>query len=161
MDIFEFAMKMEEDGKNFYQGIAEKTKNEGVKSILTMLAQDEVKHYNALKKVKEDSPEDVEDTSVLKEAKNIFETLTYKAEEFSDPASQIDLYKKAQELEKKSIDFYAEKAKEVDTEKQKDILIRFADEERKHYFLLEHMITMLSRPEQWLEAAEWTHLEEY
>jgi rubrerythrin len=161
MDVFEFAMKMEEDGKNFYQEIAGKTKNEGVKSILTMLAQDEVKHYNTLKRVKEESVEQVEDTSVLKDAKNVFETLTYKAEDFTDPDSQIDLYKKAQELEKKSIDFYAEKVEEVSKDTQKDILSRFADEERKHYFLLEHMIAMLSRPEQWLEDAEWTHLEEY
>ena len=161
MDVFEFAMKMEEDGIDFYQQIADETKNEGVRSILTILAQDEVKHYNTLKRLKKETVEQVEDTTVLKDAKNVFETLEYNAEDFTSPESQIDLYKKAQELEKKSIDFYAEKAEEVSKDTEKSILSRLADEERKHYFLLEHMITMLTRPEQWLEDAEWTHLEEY
>ena len=45
MNIFEFAMKMEEDGRAFYLENAEKTSLPGLKRILTELAEDELKHY--------------------------------------------------------------------------------------------------------------------
>lgn len=35
------------------------------------------------------------------------------------------------------------------------------EEEKKHYFLLDNIIEFVSRPEQWLENAEFYHLEEY
>src|SRR3972149_1076231 len=34
-------------------------------------------------------------------------------------------------------------------------------EENKHYFILENIINFVSRPQTWLENAEWHHLEEY
>jgi rubrerythrin len=54
-----------------------------------------------------------------------------------------------------------EKANEVTEEYQKEIFQRLADEEKKHYFLLENIIEFVSRPETWLENAEFYHLEEY
>jgi hypothetical protein len=36
-----------------------------------------------------------------------------------------------------------------------------AGEEHKHYLLLERIIDFVSRPEQWLEDAEFYHLEDY
>ena len=68
---------------------------------------------------------------------------------------------KAQDIEKKSRDFYTEKANEVKQEYQKDIFLKLAEEEKKHYFLLENIIDFISRPETWLENAEFNHLEEY
>ncbi len=74
---------------------------------------------------------------------------------------QIELYKKAQEIEKKSWDFYLEKGGEVNDPLQKEIFLKVADEEKNHYFILETIIDFVSRPQQWLEDPEWYHLEEY
>lgn len=75
--------------------------------------------------------------------------------------SQIELYKKAQEIEEKSRKFYLEKAGEAVNPAQKEIFSKIADEEKKHYFILENVIEFVSRPQNWLENAEWYHLEEY
>ncbi len=75
--------------------------------------------------------------------------------------SQIEVYKKAQDIEKKSIDFYLQKADEVKEHCQKGTFRKLAEEEKKHYFLLQNIIEFVSRPESWLENAEWYHLEEY
>ena len=48
VDINEFAMQMELDGRNFYLDLAKKTENAGIKSVLTMMAESEAKHYNVI-----------------------------------------------------------------------------------------------------------------
>jgi rubrerythrin len=82
-------------------------------------------------------------------------------EKFDIDAGQIELYKKAQDIEKKSRDFYLEKAEEVEEDFQKETFRKLAEEEKKHYFLLENVIQFVSRPQTWLENAEFYHLEEY
>ncbi len=48
MDIYKYAMQMELDGRHFYLDLAEKTNNTGIKSILTMMAESEARHYNII-----------------------------------------------------------------------------------------------------------------
>jgi rubrerythrin len=66
--------------------------------------------------------------------------------------SQKELYQKAQKLEKKTRDFYREKSVEVGRE-QKEVLLKIAEEEQKHYDILENLIMMLQRPEGLLPAS--------
>lgn len=68
---------------------------------------------------------------------------------------------KAQEIEGKSRDSYLEKADEVKSKSQKEIFLKIAEEERKHYEILEKIIAFVSQPRTWLEDAEWYHVEEY
>lgn len=160
MDIFEYAMQMEKDGEDYYRQLAQQTENKGLKTILTILADEEVKHFNTVKKMKTEKPQMVE-TTILSSAKNIFVQLKESDEKFGSDIEQKELYVKAQDIEKKSQDFYLEKANEVKGEYQKDIFLKLAEEEKKHYFLLENIIEFISRPETWLENAEFNHLDEY
>jgi len=160
MNIFLYAMQMEKDGEDFYCQLAQQTANQGLRTILDMLAAEEAKHYRAIEEMRSARP-DLAETTVLSDAKNIFAQIKESNESFDFDLGQIELYKKAQELERKSMDFYTEKAHEVEEEYQKVIFLRLADEEKKHYFLLENIIECVSRPEMWLENAEFCHLDEY
>lgn len=160
MDIYEYAMQMEKDGENFYREIADKTNDEGMKSIMNMLADEEVKHYRTIQKMKNNEYL-MSDTTILNDAKNIFSRMGEEDRTFETREDQISLYKEAQDIEKKSELFYEEKADESDNEDQEKLLKRLAEEERKHYFLLDNIIKFVSRPEYWLENAEWNHLEQY
>jgi len=160
MDIFDYALQMEKDGESFYREIAKKTGNEGLQTILTMLADEEVKHYKALESMKQNKYQMTE-TNVLNDAKNIFIKIKDQDETFEPDQEQAELYARAQEIEKKSQQFYQEKACQTDKDDQKKLFERLAKEEEKHYFLLENIIEFISRPKQWLENAEWCHLEEY
>ena len=53
MNVFEHAMKMEEDGRAYYLEHAEKTRNPLLKKLLKELADDELKHYRLFEKMKE------------------------------------------------------------------------------------------------------------
>lgn len=160
MNILIYAMQMEKDGEEYYYQLAEKAPNKGLKAILEMLAVEETKHYKALETMKASRPELIE-TTVLSDAKNVFAEIKDSDESFDFDLGQIDLYRKAQELEQKSVDFYSEKAGEVEHEFQKEIFLMLAEEEKKHFALLESIIKFISRPQTWLENAEFCHLDEY
>jgi rubrerythrin len=160
MDIFEYAMQMERDGEQYYRQLAERTPNKGLKTILTMLADEEVRHYNVIKEIRTDKPQ-LAETAILQDARNVFVQIREANEQFDLEVEQIDLYKKAQDIEQKSRDFYLEKANEVKEEYQKDVFLQLAEQENKHYFLLDNIIEYVSRPQSWLENAEFVHLEDY
>ncbi|MBL7188257.1 MAG: ferritin family protein [Phycisphaerae bacterium] len=160
MNIFIYAMQMEKDGEDFYYQLAQQTPNKGLRTILEMLATEEAKHYKAIEEMRSARPE-LAETTVLSDAKNVFAQIKESKESFDFDLGQIELYKKAQELEQKSMGFYSEKAHEVEEEHQKEIFLKLAAEEKKHYFLLENIIEYVSRPKMWLENAEFCHLDEY
>ena len=160
MNIFEYAMQMEKDGEEYYRTLARQTDNKGLQTILTMLADEEVKHHNAIERMQTTEPH-MEEATILTDARNIFFQIKESGESFDFDIKQTYLYRKAQDIEKESQDFYTEKAGEVTEEYQRELFLKLADEERKHYFLLDYIIEFVSKPEYWLENAEFFHLEEY
>ena len=160
MDIFEYAMQMEKDGENFYRRIASQTNSAAIKAVMNMLADEEVKHYRAIEQIAKDRYEMAE-TDILNDAKNVFIQMKDKKEEFTSNQEQVELYRKAQEIEKQSQQFYTEQANRMDKEELRKLFEQLAKEEEKHYFLLENIIDFVLRPEHWLENAEWYHLDKY
>ncbi|UCD64652.1 MAG: ferritin family protein [Candidatus Zixiibacteriota bacterium] len=164
MNIFEFAMKMELDGKQFYEESATKVDSPELKRILMELAGDEQKHYTIFRALRDGMPVEYEEarkTRILSEVKNVFETLKAQNRDFSFSGDVKEIWVKAQKIEKDSETFYREKANEMTDDKQKNILTRIADEEHKHWVTMENVISFLDRPKHWLEDAEWSHLEDY
>jgi rubrerythrin len=64
-------------------------------------------------------------------------------------------------MEEKSYKFYLEMSDKVKIESQKKIFLKLAGEEKKHMFLLENLVEFVSRPETWIENAEFNHLDDY
>ncbi len=160
MDIYEYAMKMEEDGRQFYLELAEKSADSGIKSILKMLADDEKKHYETIEKIR-DKEYAMPETPILNDAKNVFEKMGSGSmdQDFTD--SEVELYKKALEIEEESVNFYQEKSEQMEHPGQREVMARLADEEKRHYHLINNMIEFMQRPHTWLEDAEWNHLDQY
>ena len=160
MDIYDYAMQMERDGEDLYRDLANKAANKGLRSILTMLADAEVKHYKLFENMKRNDKVVVADTSILNDVKNVFVTMKQEKSVEAD-VSQTELYRKAQGIEKLTQDFYLDKAGKVEDKSQSGVFLKIADEEKRHYLVLESIINFVNRPESWLENAEWYHLEEY
>jgi rubrerythrin len=160
MNIFEFAMEKEKYSEDYYRQLAGKSNNKGLETVFNMLADEEAKHCKIISDMKEDIALDLAETTVLSDAKDVFAKMRESALGFNLNATQTDLYRKALKIEKQSRDFYLEKANEVE-KTQKGIFLKLADQEEKHYFLIENIIDFVSRPETWLENAEFYHLEEY
>lgn len=161
MNIYEFAMKMERDGERLYRDLAKKTDNRGMKSILNMLADDELKHLQILKAMQKEGTPEMAETDVLKNSKNVFSQMKAEGTVISTASEQIEVYKQAREIEKKSCEFYQQKAAEVENPNHKELFLKLTDEERRHHHLLDNIIDLLMRPQQWIEDAEFYHLEDY
>ncbi len=160
MDIFEYAMQMEKDGEIYYRELSAKTGNKGIKNILSMLADAEVIHYNLFQAMKRHEQIPATDSESLAGIKNIFARLKEDGPSGVDP-DQVLLYRKAQDIEKKTRDFYLERAEASEDKIEKAIFRKVANEERKHYLILENIIDFVNKPATWLEDPEWYHLEEY
>lgn len=162
MNIYKYAMKMEKDGESYYSELASKTDDAGLRNILRMLANDEAKHYNIIEQmIKTDVNAELAETGILKNAKNIFIKIKGKNLVFDFDLSQINFYRKAQEIEEKSYKFFIKMSDKVEIESQRKIFLKLAGEEKKHMFLLENLVEFVSRPETWIENAEFNHLDNY
>lgn len=161
MDVLEYAKKLEKDGEGYYRELAERNKgNPGVRRIMNMLADEEVKHYKVVSEMASGTPGPLE-SDVLGDARNIFVEMKERNEGVDREGAQTDMYRKAQDIEKKSWEFYEKCRDDSEDAPNKNVFDRLAKEERKHFFLLDNIVEFVSRPDTWLEDAEWHHLEEY
>jgi len=155
MNVYEYAMKVEKEGEAYYREMAAAATNSGLKRIFTMLADEEVKHYNVFKNMMKKEDMDLKDLDLITDTKTIFQTLADEKDNVTFDADQVQFYKDAITREKDSHDFYAEKAEELDNEKQKKIFLHVAKEEIKHRQILEEIVTFLEEPADWVASAEF------
>lgn len=165
MNIYEYAMQMELDGEKYYRELAEQSKTEGITRIFAMLADEEVKHYRVVEKLSRhrDAPEMAE-TEILDNVKNVFANMSETGQPLHvDTTRETQDYRKARDIEEQSVVFYQDKAVQADNELHRQIFLRLAEEEKKHLRIMENLVEFVSRPEpgNWLENAEWHHLDNY
>ena len=161
MDIFEFAMEKERFAEHYYRVLADKAEHEGLKNILTMLADEEAKHYQVVEQMKTKTPDVGTETPVLANAKAVFEKMRSAAEKFDIRISEVDLYRKACDIETESKKYYLQKAQEAEDAGQKNIFERLAEEENKHLVLVQGICDFVAKPETYLENAEFSHFDDY
>ena len=162
MNIYKYAMQLEKDSENYYNKLMNETDDVGLQAILKMLAGEEAKHFSIVEQMmKNNTHPELTETDILKNARNIFEKIKGKKLKFNFDLTQADFYRKAQEFEEKSYRHYLEMSDKVEVEAQKNLLLKLAEEEKKHIFLLENLVEFVSRPETWIENAEFNHLVEY
>jgi rubrerythrin len=165
MNIYQFAMQMENDGENYYRVLAKECTVPGLARIFMMLADEEVKHYNMIERLsrKEKNLQLVE-ASILENVKNVFVMMQVAKEDLHiDTTKAASEYRKACAIEEMSQEFYLEKAGLVEDGYERQMFLRLAKEEENHLRIMENVVEFVSRPEpgNWLENAEWHHLHEY
>ena len=162
MNIFEYAMQMEKDGEKYYRELANKCHAPGFERILNWMADDEVRHYQILEELNAKTKySELLETDILKNTKNVFQQMKDEKEALQCPPTEVDLYKKALEIEQKSQQFYLDEAEKEENHPQREILLHLAKEEGKHIRILQNLVDFVSKPETWLEDAEWYHLDNY
>ena len=72
MNIFDYAMTMEKEGEDLYTEFAKAAPDQGMKTIFTLLAGQEKKHYEIFKKMKQAETPQLGETLFLKDVIGIF-----------------------------------------------------------------------------------------
>ncbi|MGB9745263.1 MAG: ferritin family protein [Desulfurella sp.] len=124
-----------------------------------MLAADETRHYKIIEKFKEGVYEYLP-TSTFDNVPNLFKKLKNQNSDFSDEQNLLDVYSKAIKIEIDSRDFYNQKSLESDNENEKNILQLISKEEDKHRIILENLMEFIRKGQEWVESAEFSHIEE-
>ena len=162
MNVFDFAMKMEQDGKAYYEKLASQTSLPGLKTIFKRLAEDEQKHYEIFQKLKTSgSVPAMQDSTIIAEAKNVFEQLSKEEETLKDLNGVLAAYQHAMKIESESSRFYEKAAGEEKNPAIQKLLARIADEEQKHFNVLENIYHFVNAPNQYLAWGEFSNLEEF
>ncbi|RXJ99468.1 hypothetical protein CRU98_05430 [Arcobacter sp. CECT 8986] len=155
MNVYDYAMKVEKDGEAYYNYLASKAPNDGLKRVFNILADAEVQHYNVFKSMKEKDGQDFKSINISTDTKTIFETLNEQRDKVSFNAEQVKFYEEAIKREEDSYQFYLDKANEIEDEDERAAFIDIAKEEEKHKAILEEIIHFIQEPYNWVASAEF------
>ena len=162
MNVFEFAMKMELDGKVYYESLAENSQHPGVKKIFLEMAADEQKHYDVFKRLNDnEGPLSMGDSTALAEAKSLFCDMVRGNSGEQRPQDDLAAYRKALEVEAESAKLYREAAHKEADEEVRALLLRIAAEEDNHYNIIENIYLFINEPNTAMVWAESSHLDDF
>ena len=162
MNVFDFAMEMEDNGYEYYTNLAKTSSLPGLKSIFTSLAEDERKHFTLFRTLKDGSHADSAVASkALDKAKNIFKGLADDASALTKVKGTLEAYQYAMKLEADSFRFYEDAAAREKDPAIKKLLLQVADEEHKHFVILENLYNFVNAPNEHLDWAEFSNLGEF
>lgn len=173
MDIYEIAMKMELEGEEYYKKQMDMAENKGIKSIFKIMGDEERKHYEVIKNIK-NNYFDCNSQLEVDKVDSIFSERLKSDTYFTKEVNQDDFlfskiniddtvraYRHALKLEKESIDFYTKQVKESKNECDKKIFERLVIEENKHYETIDNLLDHVTKSERWLEDARFNNMEDY
>jgi rubrerythrin len=154
MDLFEFSIQMEKDAEALYRKMAENAPVEGIKKVLLMLAEDEVKHRVAIEQLQKklDVPAQ---QGVALDIKTVFEDMKKDDGITKISVDAVDDYRKAVEIEKRGMAFYKEKFEEADDPISKELFEALMKQETYHLRTCENLLDMVQKPEWWVDNAEF------
>jgi rubrerythrin len=161
MDIFKFALDFEREHKNFYQKQARESENEYLKNIFDYLAEEERKHEKIVKQLSKEKKSEHIESDILPRAKEAFAKISATIANENIPVEQVDVYKKALEMETENREYYQARVEETELPFVRRAFASLAKEEKKHETIMRNLVEFVNRPNTWLDDAEWNHLEDY
>jgi rubrerythrin len=159
MNLYDFAIQMSSDGEKLFHALAKQVKKPGLRKILGMLADDQAIHRQDFEKMKKTEGKSLPDVRSLTGALNPFAQRLKRlgrGERLDEDLPPAELYRRGQALDKECEDFYRKRASRQKNQRLKQAFLGVAEEQRKHFVTLEHLINFIMEPQQELEDAEWS-----
>lgn len=160
MNVFDFALKMEADGKAYYEKLAMETGIPEFKSIFSLLAAAEQNHHDALHAMKSGIDAAWAESKVLDHARNIFMKLLRMDYTHDKLLFDRDGYLHAINAEEESIKFYQDAANREGNPEAKKLLLMLVDEEKDHLSIVENIYDFVEKPRTFLAWGEFSNLKE-
>ncbi|OGU07204.1 MAG: ferritin [Geobacteraceae bacterium GWC2_58_44] len=160
MNVFDFAMKIELQGKAYYENLAASAKLAGLRTIFTELAADEQKHYDVLRGLKEGKTWEMADSRVLEHTRSVFTDLLRDRDVEVGLQEALDAYKLALKVEADSVRLYEDMAKKEENPETVQLYLTIANEEKKHYNIIENICDFVMRPKYYLKWREYSDLDD-
>jgi rubrerythrin len=157
-DLARETIRLEINGRGFFDHAAEVTHNELGKKMFRKLAQDEIRHLDTFRQLfssiigKEEWKNFVEEeqesqSSVIEELKSRIRK--------EQKAGKLEAISIGMELERKAIDFFEKSGVRATDPTLKEMFIKICEEERLHYTLLQAQYDSVTNSGFWLDVAEF------
>ena len=161
MNILPFAIQMELDGEKYYTEQAETNKDNVLSTVFLMLAKDEKIHATVLQKKANKQSYNLKQNETLSEAKSIFSDIEAVKIGIKEIPNQLDVYRFALANEEASISLYRKYSLNATDNESEQLFKYLMKQEEEHYKIIDQLISLISRPEEWVESAEFGIREEY
>ncbi len=156
LEPFLIALKLEREGKAFFQKAAAEVTSRLAKQTFEFLAAEEDKHiahierfYNSLKISQFEDLPDTADSDADERLAAFNHRLAKIRDEYSPTASDVEAYRLALDFENGAEEFYAEKMAEASNPRVRKLYRWLIDEETMHARLLKSCLDFAEDPAAW------------
>lgn len=156
LEPFALALKLEEEGRQFFLMAAQKTKSRLAKQTFEFLASEEDRHIEKIRKfyrsleLSEELPE-VEDSDAEAKLIAFNDRLAQLTEEANDVATDLQAYRTALEFENGAEELYASRMLSTDNPRIKKLYRWLIEEEAMHSRLLRSCVKFVEDPTGWFD----------
>lgn len=161
MNKLEFAIAMENEGEKYYTEQAGKNKGSSLHSLFLKLAKDERSHAEILSNKFAELSYELTESELLFDSQNVFKGVGDFKSEIRKIPSQVELYREVLDREAKSVELYKQMLAMAIDEKDKDLFEFLVLQETKHFNIFDEMVSLVERPEEWVEDAEFGTRKDY
>ncbi len=156
MNIFDFALKMEQESEQNYRKLATKASHEGLKNIFNILAENENNQYVTLEKLRDEKYSDIT-LELLDEPGDIWISIMPDNEAVNLSKEEVEDYQKAMVTEDDAHDYYIAQAENIEDDQAKEVFLMLARQKQKHSMLIENIIDHIEEYTDRVEDAEIDH----
>ena len=163
IEVLKQALKMEEDGKAYYETARNKTSNEMGKKIFEFLIKAEGVHIQKIKQLYKSLEETGKwpDLILTRDSEEIIQNIFSEAlgsleEKVKGTTDDIEALKVALDLERNGQKYYESRAEETDDPFEKKFYLLLAHEEGEHFISILDTIQFLEDPQAYYHQMEIT-----
>jgi len=154
MGVIHDAVHLEEKAERMYRDAARKTRDPSARLFLGLLADAEAGHAAVLRDL--GHTEDLAGPDLVAAAKAwAHGAIEAAGSALSADVQLIEVLRRAMEAEREAETFYHHHAERAPDARAGELLKKLAQIERGHYELLSSLVEYYSRPEEWIESAEF------
>ena len=161
LTVIKEAIKLEINGRAFFNHAAEVTHNELGKKMFKKLAQDENRHLDAFGELfsqvmgGEDWKKQVEQEELKGDSPLIQGLNARMKKQKEEKAGELEAISIGMDLERNAVNYFEKSASETTDPQAKQIFEKICEEERLHYNLLQAQYDSVTNSGFWLDVAEF------
>lgn len=157
MNVFDCAIKIQEETKEYYEGLKAECRKPELKNLFSILAASEAEHRDRLIRMKSAVAPEKAQLQALDGTVCRFRPLLTQRELLESAENDPDLYRFTVKEEEQEIRLYEELASSAGDETTSATLRMLAEEEREHLNTVESIYAFVEDPRSYLEWSESTN----
>ncbi len=161
MNVFDFAMRMEEESWSNYDKLAETATSADLRHIFSQLAESEREHHEHLTILKASTDPKAAESTVLEHARDHMRELISNLDPATITLNDNDAFRHVVKQEEMSIELYEKLADQEPNKHAANLLRLLAKEEREHLEMVENIYDFFETPRTYLAWGEFSNLQSY